>query len=463
MTLCAGQAIAEGAIARRVSEAYLQCADRVAARGDKQSALRVYKELAAAKETPLVRVGALTGMANAGPKEAIAALAPEIESKDERIQLAAIRLLTGIPGDEVTGILHRAYANLTPHGKMRLLGALADRGDKSSRETFLAAAKDTSPGVSAAGLRGLGTLGDVSSIAVLAEAAATGQPAGQAAARQALKTMSGAQVDAALISAMASSKGKVRAELISAAGERGATAAADAVVSAIQDTDPDVHREALRAAKNVAGSQQVPALVSLIGGASKAPDRREIGVALASALQRSDPGRIAAVIGAYRSATALETRVALIETLGRISSAEALAVLREGLADSSPEIVRASILALSDWGDAAPLPDLLAVAKNSGNPAFQVLALRGYLKLVSVPSTRPYAESARLLASAAPLAKDAAEKRTLLSLLPNYPCPESMQLAESMMKDEAVATEAKVALERLKSGAGAPRNRGPQR
>jgi len=458
--LSAAHAKASGASARRVSEAYLECADRVAARGDKDSAVKVYKELVAPKEPPQVRLGALSGIASASPKEAIALLAAEIQSKDANLQFGAIKILSGLPGSEVTAALERAFPTLAPSGKVRLLGALVERGDKSVQPLFARAAKDPSPEVKAAALGGFGVMGDAASIPVLAESAASTQPAEQAAARQSLKGLPGTTIDAALVSAIASSKGKVKAELILAAGERGSPAVADAVVKAIQDNDPDVHREALKAARNVAGPAQVQALTDLVVNASSPADRRGAGQALAAALDRSEPGRTGSVIAAYRSATALEPRLALLEALGRTSNAQALALLRGLLEDPSPEIVRGSILGLSAWSDATPLADLMAIAKGNSNPALQVLALRGYLKLVGLPSERPNAESARLLGDAVALAKEVAEKRTLLSILVNYPCPESIRIAESMAKDETVASEAKAALDRLSGGGRGPRRRG---
>ena len=95
------------------------------------------------------------------------------------------------------------------------------------------------------------------------------------------------------------------------------------------------------------------------------------------------------------------------------------------------------------------MPDLLAVAKNGGSPTLQVLALRGYLKLVALPSDRPAAENARLLAEVMPLAKQTAEKRTVLALVANYPCKESLQIAEASINDDAVANEAKAAVDKI--------------
>jgi HEAT repeat protein len=454
---------ASGTFARRVSEAWLKCADRTAAHGDTESALKVYKQLLVAKESPQVRAGALTGIASISGKAAVPTLAPEVESKEPVIQRTAIKLLGGIPGADVTALMQREFPKLSPTGKVRLLSALAERGDKSAQPLFTGAVKDPSMEVRAAALEGLGALGDSSSIAVLADVAATGQPVEQTAARVGLIKLHGAGIDAALASAIAASKGAAKAELILAAGERGTAAAADVVLKAVQEDDPDVRREALRAAKSIAGPQQIPALVSLVTSASKPADRRDAGQALVRVLERSAPDRIAPVIAAYKGATAVDARVSLIEVFGRTSNEQALALLRSALSDPTQEIVRGSILALSEWNSTAPLPDLLAVARSNSNQALQVLALRGYLKLVGLPSQRPNPESARLLSDVVGAARQPAEKIALLALLPNYPCAESRQIAESMLKDEAVGKEAQAAIDRLNGGGrGGRGGRGPR-
>src|SRR5262249_23967245 len=105
--LAAAHAKSSGALSIRAAEAYLGCATRIAEQGDKESALKVFKELIAPKEPPMVRVGALTGIAAMNPKEAVPLIAGEVESKDARVQFAAIRLLGGIPGTEASAAMQR--------------------------------------------------------------------------------------------------------------------------------------------------------------------------------------------------------------------------------------------------------------------------------------------------------------------------------------------------------------------
>lgn len=124
-------------------------------------------------------------------------------------------------------------------------------------------------------------------------------------------------------------------------------------------------------------------------------------------------------------------------------------MLRAALKDPAPEIARGAILALSGWANSAPLPDLLAIARSYANPTLQVLALRGYLKLIGLPSQRSAAESAKLLSEGMQLSKQPAEKRTVLSLLSTFPSTESLEIAQAATKDPDIAKEAAAAVDRI--------------
>jgi HEAT repeat protein len=449
--LAAAMGKAGGELRQRVAEAYLQCADQLAARGDKGTAAKAYRKLDAPQESRMVRIGALAGLATTQGKDAVPALTAGIESNDLQVQAAAIRFLGGIPGPAITDVLVKEFPKLPASGQARLVAALGDRGDASAKPLVMSAAASQAVEVRAAALAGLGKLGDSSSVILLAKAAADSQGAEQSAARQSLYGLRGAGIDPALVAAIGSTSGKVKIELIGAVGERGTTAAADALIQAVREPDPDVRREALRALRTTAGPAHVPALLDLLLKASATPDRREAAQTLAAALRRLQPAPVGAVISAYQAAPALEARLSLLEVIGQTSSQEALPLLRGALKDPSPEIVRAAILALSGWDNPAPLTDLLAIAREGADPALQILALRGYLKLAALPAQRTASESARLLGEGMRLAHQPAEKRTVLSLLATYPCQESLEVAKASLGDEAVAKEAKAAVSQIEN------------
>jgi HEAT repeat protein len=414
----------------------------------------MYRELYAASEPEMVRVAALTGLAATAGKESVTLLSQAIEGPEERIQAVAIRLLNQMPGPEITRMLIEQLPKLSATGQVRVLAALADRGDTSARPALLGAMKSGAPEVRIAGLEGLGRLGDASTVNLLAEAAARAEGAEQNAARESLARLRGAEVDRAIAAGIGAAGGNVRLELVRAAGERGPSAAAEVLLKTARDSDRELRRESLRALRDTASGQQAPALVDLLISAPSASDRREAERTLASVLRRSEGARINAVLSAYRSAQDLEARGSLLQVMGQTGNNEALPVLRDALRDGNPEIKRAAILALTEWPDPAPIEDLLEIARNDSSATHQVLALRGYIKLISIPAGRSATDMAKLLAEAMKAARQPDEKKAVLSLLPRYASKEALELAQAALSDEAVANEAKLAVERLKKSLG---------
>jgi len=108
-------------------------------------------------------------------------------------------------------------------------------------------------------------------------------------------------------------------------------------------------------------------------------------------------------------------RIALLRVLGRIGAAPGLAVLRSALNDKSGEIQVAAIRALSDWPDSEPIDDLRTLAEKSATARNQVLALRGFIGLIKKDGGRPEEQSVALFQQALALAKEDAEKISVLS------------------------------------------------
>ena len=439
----------------RASEAYLRCAGQLAAEGNKADALQVYRKLSAPEEPEAIRVVALGGLASVAGTDAVAQLQAELASPSPVVQAAAIRLLSGMPGPQITRIFVQSFPKLPAAAQVRILAALGDRRDASARPLVTGALKSSEPAVRTGALLALATIGDGSNVMALAEAAAQATGREQEAARQSLNTLRGADVEGAIVAGIGSASGGARLELIRTAGERGLSAAAGTLVRAAQDPAREVRSESLRALRTVAGPAQAADLLALLLADQGAADRRETASALAAALKRSEQSRVAEVVAAYQSARNPQIRIALLDVMGQASSDSALPVLRSSLADTDPEIARAAILALSDWLTPAPLPDLLAVAKNGSTPTLQILALRGYIKLIAAPSNRSMSETVKMLGEAMRLAQQPQERRSVLSLLPGYPNQEALQIAEAAAADSAIEREARSVVSRIKLSLGA--------
>jgi HEAT repeat protein len=440
-----------GAQRERVSAAYLRCADAIAASGNRAAAAKVYHQLVAASEPEMIRIGALHGLAETEGKASVPLLSREMGSSNPRVQAAAIRLLSATPGAEVTALFAKQFPNLPAVGQIRVLAALAGRGDAAAaRPVVVQALKSGTPEVRAQAMLVLGKVGDASAVQVLAEAAANAEEPVQNAARASLSELHGAGVEEALVSAIGSSAGKVRLELIKAAGDRGSTGAAEVLMRIARGEDQDASRESLRALRTLAGPAQAQPMLDLVLNLRSAAERREAAVTLASVIRRSDRAAVDPVLAAYQPAKDVQTRVLLLDVMGQVSAPDALPILRAGLKDPTAEIARAAILALTAWQTPDPIPDLFSVAKNDTNATRQILAVRGLIKLAQAPSDRSPEETVKLLGEVMLLAKQAQEKRSILAVLPNYPVRSALALAEAASRDAAVAREAKAAADQLR-------------
>jgi HEAT repeat protein len=439
-----------GAAHADAAEAWLQAANRLTERGNAVSAVPIFRTLYATKDPGTVQAAALHGLANAGGAQAVPVLMEALRGNDARLQAIAIDRL--IPGS--AGQLMTEMPKLSEAAQIRILGLLAERGagagSDSALPAFTAALQGSSKPVRMAALKGIGMVGNASTVPVLAAIAAGNDTAEQAAARAALGQIRGREADQAVADGIATAAPKVKLELIRAAGDRAASAAAPILMKMARDADPDVRRESLRAMRDTGSANDIGGLVALVVEPVQAGDRTEAVKSLGAILRRSDPSAILVVVSAYTPAHDPEARAALMQVMGQSGNAEALVILRAALNDPDAGARRAAILALTEWPDVTPVPDLFASARSASNPAHQVLALRGALQLIGLPApSRPPRESVKMLAEAMGLATHAEEKRAVMALLPKFPVREALDLANASVNDSEVTAEAKAAVNRL--------------
>ncbi len=428
------------------AEAYLQAANRLTAGGNKTAAVLIYKTLYAETVPATVRAAALHGYGQAGGSQAVPMLMEALHGNDGRLQAVAISTL--MPGS--ASQLMAEMSKLSEAAQVRILGLLSERGDASALPAFTAALKSTSKPVRLAALEGIGPIGNASAVPLLAAIAAGDDPEEQAAARASLGRIPGKDTDQAIDRAIPNAPPKLKRELIHAAGDRGATAAAPELLASAHDSDNDVRRESLRALHDVGGPAQVPGLVALVVSPPQPDDRTEAVRSLAAVLRRSDPSRIKDVLDAYASAKDMDARTSLMHVMGQSGNPQALSVLRVSLKDQSGDVSRASILALGEWPDTTPLPELFEAARTSSDPAHRALAFRGAMQLIGLPNpSRSPQDSAKLLVQAMALANQADQKRLVLSQAVKYPTKESLDLATSLVHDPDVSAEATAAASRL--------------
>jgi HEAT repeat protein len=340
--------------------------------------------------------------------------------------------------------LAAAMPQLPADRQVQALAALVHHDRAIARPLLLSASGSDVEAVRVSAIEGLAATGTAADVALLATRAATATGTEQAAARQALARLPGEEVDSAIVSSLAGASGKQLIELIRAAGERGIGAAAPALIRAGESNDAAVRKAALKALKDVAPASDIPALLSMLPRCQE-DDRSDCERALAHSLRRGAKPDVQAVAAAFAAQSSAEVRASLVNVLGTVALSDGLPTLRKALSAPEPEVRRAAVTALGEWPSADPVNDLIEAARSHSDAAIRVLALRGYVKLVRLPSERSAPETARLLAAAMQAARRPDEKKLVLAAAQRVPCPESLELAKAAAADPALAAEAKAA------------------
>jgi len=427
-----------------VVDALLLAADGMVAAGKKDDAAAIYTSLYVPDEPKAIRIAALRGLiASTGPK-AVALLADILAGDDAQMQVIAVDLTRDLPGADATRTLAALLPKVSASGKVALLGALAARGDAAAKPAVLEAMKADDEAVRAAAVVAMGAVGDASDVPTLAKMAAGAPEKEQAAAVGALARLGGKDTDAAIVKAIGGADAPAKVALLRALAARKAESVAPDVAEVAADADPAVKTEALATLGVIGTPQTLPALVGLLAKADADAPRQAAEKSIVAIVNRTPEAAKAACadpVIAGLSGAGAPVRAALLRTLCRIGGPKALEAARAGAKDADDSVKDAAIRTLADWPDDAPVADLLAIAKSDAKQTHQVLALRGYVRLVG-KSARPNTEKVKMYEEAMAAAKRPDEKKMVLAGMADAPSIETLEMVKKSLTDEALKAEA---------------------
>ncbi|MDP6636146.1 MAG: HEAT repeat domain-containing protein [Phycisphaerae bacterium] len=437
-------------------DAALSCAETLAAAGDTKTAAAIYKKLFANDKSTAVRIAALGGIARTDKTNAAPIIASLLSGKDLTMQRLAAKLINEVSGTDATKVFAGKLPTLPGDVQVIVITALSSRGDKAASAAVTKAASSQDPAVRAAALEALGSLGDASSVNILTEALAAGGSAANAAGGS-LTRLRGDGVGGAIVKGLASDNKSVRASLLkilAARREKDATAAV--LKAAGSDKESEVRRAAFKALGTLGAQSDVPKMASLLVSSESSSDRAGLANAILQVSERCDDAdvRSAPLISALGKADDKAKSVLLV-VLSRLAGDKAYAAIKGQLASGSDDVKKASVRALAAWPDATPAAALLSVAKSDSDKARQVLAMRGYIRVVTIvgdekPTAAVCKAKTDLLAKGLKVATGTPEKTQILAALTNFPCADGLTVAQGCTSDNALAKEAKLAVSKIK-------------
>ncbi|MEN6577854.1 MAG: HEAT repeat domain-containing protein [Phycisphaerales bacterium] len=410
--------------------------------------------LIAAIPIALLGLAVSTAAADEANQEIIKMVIDALKSPDAEMQTGAIAIVREIAGAEVTKALAQELPNLGPATQVQLLSALADRGDATALPAVIEASSSQDESVRVAALKAVGQIGNASNVPLLAQRAATSKGAEQKAARESLYRLRGPEVDAAILQSLGSAAADVKVELISAVGERNIGGSVEPLLKAVRDEDRKVRVESLKVLRVVGKPEDMPALVNMAMEVKSDSDRTEAEKTVAAVAHKIEDKtrQAAAVLAVLPNVKDNPNRASLLRVLGRIGDSSALPTLRTALSAREADIQDAAIRALSDWPTAEPVPDMLKVAQTAENARYKTLALRGFVRLLGLESSRSAEETIDLYKKAMELAGDAQEKKRVLSGLASAKSVAALNMAAQYLDDLPLHLEAESAAVQIAQG-----------
>ena len=424
-------------------DAYLRCASSV----EPARAEKMYRTLFEGDQALPVRAGAFGAMVQIQKELAVPLIIKTMSANEALLRRAAMGAVISVPGNAATRAFAKELSGAAPEIKAVLLGALASRGDAEGlTEMVNKLAADENETIRVEAFKALARLGDASSVPVLA--AALKQKETSASANQTLIDLKGAGVVEALLKQAEAGDAAIRPSLLTVLAERRQSEALPLVRKAVNDDDAKVRRAALKTLGALGTQQDLAMLAELVIAKKDDAERDQAAQAMSDlgARMPDNAARCEPVLQAFAKAEG-PAKVSLLTVLSALGGDQALAVVRGALTGEG-ELRKAAVRALANWPDAAPMADLLVVAKDDKEKSSQILALRGYIRMVGISGARSE-QRAKSYSEALALVSRPEEKKLVVAGLAEVAHADALKMVEPFLEDAALQREAFVAYEKI--------------
>jgi HEAT repeat protein len=431
------------------ASAYLRCAGSLTTTWHADLATKMYQKLFNGSYPSAIRAGAMTALAQIEKEKLVPEIVKLLTSDDSVMQRAAGDAAVHAPGNATTRALAKALAEADPAGKMALLVALSARGDAAGvAEQINALAAETNPDadVRQAAIVALSTLGDASSVSVLANAFKTPGPISTA-AKATLIELDGPHVGDAIVMQAQTGAPEVRQAVFNVLVERHQTDVLPAARVAAKDADPAVRRAAFKTLGALGEPKDFTMLLPMLLADPDSAEQDAIADAMSNIARHSDRGPLAdPVVKALPTASA-DAKIRLLAVLSVLGGDNALKAVRDSLATAEGPVRRSVVRVLSNWVDAAPMPDLLVIAKDDKDSGNRILALQGYIRMAGLlPDDKKKLDA---YGQANTLATRTDEKRLVIAGLSDVGSVEALAMVEPYFANNDLRHEAYTAYEKI--------------
>jgi HEAT repeat protein len=419
----------------------LRCAAALVAGGSPEQARSLYEKLSQTGQATGTRRAALEGLLRLQQDRAEAIVMAWVDSGDADRRSVAMGHLASLSEKEIEGLVAR-FAELPEAQQLVVLQIFGPRLGQKSLPLLMSAAKSDRPKLRLAAIRGLGTAAERSAIPLLVDSLAAGGELTEAAERS-LCALPREAVGGALLDALRR-RADVRAPAIEVLKRLKYYEAIDPLVAMAAGTDAKATKEALDGLRGIADPDDtdISRLVKLlltVEGERREEVERTILIVCEKVPAGTDRVQPVLAVLAKVAPSASPTYLPL---LGRLGGPKAAQMIDAALKSSEPAVKDAAVRGLCNWPSAEVAPRLWDLASHSDNKTYRQWALRAYVRVITLKSDRPEAQTFGMLKQAMQLAERPEEKHWILSRAATVRTMETVTWVAGYLDDPALAQTA---------------------
>jgi HEAT repeat protein len=399
---------------QEISDAWLHCADQWVTQGKTEAAAAIYHALNKDDESRPIRLAALEGTLKTAGDKAGDLILQLLAGKDADAQNIATSMIEDISPAALKTVA-AGMDKLSAANQVKVLIALAARGDKGQMSTALAAAKSSDEVIKKAGLAALGKLGDASVVPLLLETLKA-NAALASAARESLGQVAGKGVNEQLIAALDTEKDAGRrGQLIGILESRRVIAAVPTLLKDVEGKDAALRKRAVTALQKLAEPEYLAAMTKAVLKVPKGAERDDMErtVVLVCGKILEPEKRPEPVLAVYLD-TAAADKPALLPLVGRLGGPRALVLIRSALAGTDAALNEGAFLGLCNWPEPSVSDDLLTIVEQANEPGRRKFAYRALIRVNSIPTVGANPVKLTMLKKAMDLAQGPDDKKLVL-------------------------------------------------
>ncbi|MCH2183282.1 MAG: HEAT repeat domain-containing protein [Mariniblastus sp.] len=423
------------------ADACLTAADRLLEDGKNAEALEILALLRQADLPRHINVASRLGEIRSGTQDENDLMVSYLSDTDPDLFRIGLELAHHQRDAETTAQLLKQLEALPMQRQVLLVHVLGDRGEVSALPALADLADSDDEGMKLAAVRVLGSLGDGSVLPVLLRAALSDNQPMATISRDSLAQLAGPEVDEQLVNRLKNSDGQERLVLVDVAGRRGIKRAIPLLLQFVSSEDAELRNLAIDGLGRTVGLEDFPQMVDQLLAAGSSPSAPPMKEALRKACQRMGDRAAASRVLLERMATATEqAQTDLMDLLVYVGGPQALAGAQAAAQGEDRSVANAATQALGKWLTPDVAPVLLELAQ-SGNAAYRVRCLRGYIRVIRQFGLRP-GQRLQMSKKAFAVASRDEERKLVLDTLTRFPLPQGLKMVTLHLENSSLSDAA---------------------